>query len=57
MGIGAILVQRIRKDLVHHCYLRINLQIRADNVAVVSFYQALGYEAKPRISMGKLLTD
>lgn len=57
MGIGAILVRRIEKELVHHCYLRIYLQIRADNVADISFYQALDYEAKIRISMGKLPTD
>ena len=57
MGIGAILVRRIEKELVHHCYLRIYLQIRADNEAGISFFQALGYEAKIRISTGKLPTD
>ena len=57
MGIGAILVRRIEKELVHHYYLRIYLQIRADNVADISFYQALDYEAKIRISIGKLPTD
>ena len=57
MGIGAILVRRIEKEVVHHCYLRIYLQIRADNEAGISFFQALGYEAKIRISMGKLPTD
>lgn len=56
-GIGRILVQRIEKELAHRGCPKINLQVRADNEAVVSFYQALGYETEPRISMGKLLSD
>ena len=34
---------------------KINLQIREDNSAVWRFYQSLGYQQEPRISMGKKL--
>lgn len=35
---------------------KLNLQVRADNAAVVAFYEALGYSVEPRVSMGKLLS-
>lgn len=34
---------------------KVNLQVRADNDAVVGLYAGLGYEIEPRISMGKRL--
>ena len=34
---------------------KLNLQVRADNCEVVSFYEALGYVTEERISMGKPL--
>ena len=36
--------------------LKINLQILSSNAAVQSFYQALGYQVEPRISMGKVIS-
>jgi len=34
---------------------KLNLQVRASNHEVVSFYENLGYEVEERISMGKRL--
>lgn len=36
--------------------LKINLQILSSNAAVQGFYQALGYQVEPRVSMGKVIT-
>lgn len=35
---------------------KVNLQVRAGNGAVVAFYEALGFEVEPRVSMGKLIS-
>lgn len=35
---------------------KINLQVRASNQGVVSFYEKLGYAVEERVSMGKRLT-
>ncbi len=35
--------------------VKLNLQIRASNAAVASFYESLGYQAEPRLSLGKRL--
>jgi len=34
---------------------KVNLQVRATNTAVVSFYRALGYSIEERTSLGKRL--
>jgi ribosomal protein S18 acetylase RimI-like enzyme len=34
---------------------KLNLQVRAGNDAVTSFYESLGYSAEPRVSLGKRL--
>jgi ribosomal protein S18 acetylase RimI-like enzyme len=34
---------------------KINLQVRASNQSVVSFYEKLGYAVEERVSMGKKL--
>ena len=36
---------------------KINLQVRADNAAVVRFYENIGYKTEDRISMGKRLVE
>jgi predicted lactoylglutathione lyase len=49
--------------LVHHIVtalsslgcIKINLQVRSSNSAVVSFYESLGFKVEDRISMGLLL--
>ncbi len=52
-GIGAALVRRLEADLVARGCLKINLQVRATNTAVIPFYEALGYRVEPILSMGK----
>lgn len=55
--------QGIASALVHHAIaklhafgcIKLNLQIRDGNDAVVAFYEALGFEVEPRISMSKLI--
>ena len=36
---------------------KLNLQVRADNVAVVAFYESLGFHTEERVSMGELILD
>ena len=38
-------------------FKKINLQIVASNQATTEFYERLGYQVEPRISMGKLLRN
>ena len=54
-GIGTALMKRAEEDLARLGCPKINLQVRATNEAVVSFYGTLGYEIEERISMGKRL--
>lgn len=54
-GIGTALVKRVEAGLVEKGCPKINLQVRATNVAVVEFYKTLGYTVEERISMGKRL--
>jgi len=35
--------------------LKVNLQVRSSNAAVIAFYQKLGYQIEERVSMGKKL--
>jgi ribosomal protein S18 acetylase RimI-like enzyme len=52
-GIGAALVRRLEADLIERGCVKINLQVRATNTAVIPFYEALGYRVEPIVSMGK----
>lgn len=53
----------IAREMVHHAIaklqslgcLKVNLQIRDGNEAVVAFYETLGFDVEQRISMGKLI--
>ena len=54
-GIGSALVQQAEADLSALGCPKLNLQVRADNDAVVAFYRRHGFEIEPRISMGKRL--
>jgi ribosomal protein S18 acetylase RimI-like enzyme len=54
-GLGRRLVQAAEKRLRARGCVKVNLQVRAGNDAAVAFYQALGYAAEPRISLGKRL--
>ena len=52
-GIGAALVRRLEADLLKRGCLKINLQVRATNTAVIPFYEKLGYRVEEIVSMGK----
>lgn len=54
-GIGAALVRRLERALAECGCLKVNLQVRTSNSAVVRFYQGLGYSVEERVSMGKRL--
>jgi len=56
-GIGTKLVRHAEQVLAQRGCPKLNLQVRADNAAVVAFYESLGYQSEERISMGKLLGD
>jgi ribosomal protein S18 acetylase RimI-like enzyme len=53
--IGSALVQEVQARLAAMGCLKINLQVRTSNAAVVEFYKKLGYIVEERISMGKRL--
>jgi ribosomal protein S18 acetylase RimI-like enzyme len=52
-GIGTALVREAESRLAAMGCTKINLQVRSSNVAVIGFYQSLGYEIEERVSMGK----
>ena len=54
-GIGTALMQRAEKSLWEIGCSKLNLQIRADNSHVQTFYESIGYDVEERISMGKKL--
>jgi ribosomal protein S18 acetylase RimI-like enzyme len=54
-GVGTALMRRAEQDLAALGCVKLNLQVRGSNAAVVDFYLALGYEIEDRIGMGKLL--
>ena len=54
-GVGALLVREAERRLRSLGCTKINLQIRAANHAVASFYRGLGYAVEENISMGKLV--
>jgi len=56
-GIGTKLVRHAEHVLAQRGCPKLNLQVRADNAAVVAFYESLGYQTEERVSMGKLLAN
>jgi ribosomal protein S18 acetylase RimI-like enzyme len=54
-GLGRDLVNHSEQALAKLGCLKVNLQIVASNQAITEFYEKLGYQIEPRISMGKLL--
>ena len=54
-GLGRDLVNHSEQALAKLGCLKVNLQIVASNQATTEFYEKLGYQIEPRISMGKLL--
>jgi ribosomal protein S18 acetylase RimI-like enzyme len=56
-GIGTALMERVEAGVARLGCPKVNLQVRASNEGVVSFYKKLGYQVEERISMGKRLGD
>ena len=56
-GIGIGLMAGVEERLARLGCPKLNLQVRASNHEVVSFYEQLGYGIEERISMGKRLRD
>lgn len=54
-GVGALLVREAEARLRALGCVKINLQIRAANHAVASFYRGLGYDVEEHINMAKLV--
>lgn len=55
-GIGATLVRELERRLRAVGCVKVNLQVRVGNASVTAFYEALGYEIEPRVSLGKRLS-
>lgn len=54
-GIASALMRAAEKGLAAVGCPKINLQVRATNLAVIAFYRTLGYEVEERASLGKRL--
>lgn len=54
-GIGTALMKKAEGLLAQMSCPKLNLQIRADNSDLQTFYEKLGYSVEERISMGKKL--
>jgi len=54
-GIGTALMKHVELALAERGCPKVNLQVRADNHAVVAFYESLGYLVEERVSLGKLI--
>jgi ribosomal protein S18 acetylase RimI-like enzyme len=55
-GIGRALMTRVEHELQRIGCSKLNLQVRASNRGVISFYERLGYMVEERVSMAKRLT-
>ena len=56
-GIARSLMEAAEESLAKLGCPKVNLQVRAANTAVISFYRALGYDVEERASLGKRLHD
>lgn len=54
-GLGAQLMRHVEQALAARGCPKLNLQVRADNAAVVAFYQRLGYQVDEVMSLGRRL--
>jgi ribosomal protein S18 acetylase RimI-like enzyme len=54
-GIATMLMRSAEQGLEALGCPKVNLQVRATNSAVISFYRSLGYEVEERFSLGKRL--
>ena len=56
-GLGVLLMREAETRLRALGCVKINLQVRIGNRAVIDFYRDLGYDVEERISMSKLITQ
>jgi ribosomal protein S18 acetylase RimI-like enzyme len=54
-GFATLLVRAAEAGLRAPGCPKVNLQVRASNQEVVAFYESLGYQVEPRVSMGRRL--
>ena len=54
-GIGSALIRHVEEALILRGCLKVNLQVRTTNAAVIAFYTQLGFDVEEIISMGKRL--
>ena len=54
-GHGAAMLRAAERVLADAGCSKVNLQVRSDNDAVITFYEALGYTVEDRVSMGRHL--
>lgn len=54
-GIGQRIINSTIDELKSLGCIKLNLQIRADNTEVASFYQSLGFHIEDRMSMGTFI--
>jgi ribosomal protein S18 acetylase RimI-like enzyme len=54
-GLGRLLMCEIEKRLLVMGCPKLNLQIRNDNLSVISFYEKIGYKMDDVVGMGKRL--
>jgi ribosomal protein S18 acetylase RimI-like enzyme len=54
-GIGGLLIRRLEAALAVRGCLKVNVEVRASNAAVIAFYKKLGCGVEERVSMGKRL--
>lgn len=56
-GLGSAAMRAAEGWLRQHGVWKLNLLVRAENQAVKSFYEKLGYEVEPRLCMARKLID
>lgn len=55
-GVATLLMRSAEQGLEALGCPKVNLQVRATNAAVISFYRQLGYDVEERASLGKRLS-
>ena len=55
-GIASLMMKTAEEKLAAMGCPKLNLQVRAENAAVIEFYRAAGYKIEERVSMGKRLS-
>jgi ribosomal protein S18 acetylase RimI-like enzyme len=56
-GVGSALLRRLEVLFAERGCLKVNLQVRTTNAAVVAFYEKLGFQVEELLSLGKRLYE